>query len=232
MKIQKLGSDIFQRIKHIGIAALFFGAAILFYACKQNNLTEIKAISAPEELPIMEAANFETTFTDSGQIRFTLKAPKLLRFENEGKTYSEFPNGMEIKKYNANREIISSITADYAKEFIKEEEWEAKNNVIVTNANGDSLKTEHLIWDRKNEKIHTEEFVKIINEDKVITGVGLTSDQDMANWKIKNVKGVLYITVNENKNSPVTETPLEDLNQTRPPDLPKERDANKAVLFK
>lgn len=232
MKTQKFGSKIVQRIKKIGVvAALFMGAAMLFSACGKNNLAEIKALSAPNELPFMEAENFETTLTDSGQVRFTLKAPKLLRFENEGQTYAEFPVGMEIVKYDAENNIVSSISADYAKQFTKEDRWEAKNNVVVTNADGDSLKTEHLIWDEKKQKIYTEEFVKIISENKIITGVGLVSDQDMLNWKIKNPKGTIYVSVSENTSSdnPATAEPA---NKKEPPVLPRQQQTNKAVQFK
>nr|WP_321354323.1 LPS export ABC transporter periplasmic protein LptC [uncultured Draconibacterium sp.] len=183
------------------IAVPVLGTAILFFACKKNDIEKIKAFSSPENLPILEATNFETLSTDSGTVRFSLKAPKLLRFENEGKTFHEFPEGLLLIKYDENHKITSSIEADYAKEFIKEEKWEAKNNVIVTNEKGDSLKTEHLIWDEKNETIFTEEYVKIISADKIITGTGLTSDQNMQNWKIKNPKGVIYVAV-ENKNQP------------------------------
>ena len=73
-------------------------------------------------------------FTDSGEVRFSIKAPKLLRYEGEGKPYVEFPQGIELVKYDANQKIISSITANYAKQFEKEDRWEAKNNVIATNA--------------------------------------------------------------------------------------------------
>ena len=232
MKILKFGSNIVYRIKKIGsVAALFMGAAMLFLACENNNLAEIKALSAPNELPIMEANNFETTFTDSGQVRFTLKTPKLLRFENDGKSYSEFPIGMEIRKYDAEHNIVSSISADYAKQFLKEEKWEAKNNVVVTNAAGDSLKTEHLIWDEKKQKIYTDEFVKIISENKIITGVGLVSDQDMLNWKIKNPKGTIYVSVNENTASD-TAAVSKPTNMSEPPVLPRQQQSNKAVQFK
>ncbi len=233
MKTQKFGSKIVQRIQKIGsIAALFMGAAMLFLACENNDLAEIKALSAPGELPIMEAENFETTLTDSGQVRFTLKTPKLLRFENEGKSYTEFPVGMEIVKYDADHNIVSSISADYAKEFLKEEKWEAKNNVVVTNADGDSLKTEHLIWDEKKQKIYTEEFVKIISENKIITGVGLVSDQDMLNWKIKNPKGTIYVSVNEKASPESTEPSDVPAHKSEPPVLPRQQQSNKAIQFK
>ncbi|MDX1283395.1 MAG: LPS export ABC transporter periplasmic protein LptC [Draconibacterium sp.] len=218
MKIQKLDSKILLFIKKTGIAVLLTGAAILFFAC-ENNIDEIKAFSSPEDLPVLEANNFETTFTDSGQMRFFLKTPRLLRYENDGKAYIEFPDGMELVKYNAQKRIVSSITSDYAKQFVKEQKWEAKNNVIATNDVGDTLKTDQLIWDEKNEKIYSDVFVEIISTDKVITGIGFTSDQNLNNWKIKNPKGSIYVNVDDegkpesnnrninNSNPPVNSSP-------------------------
>jgi len=190
------------------IAALVLGAAFLFYAC-ENDIEKIKAFTSPENLPIAEAVNVETMFTDSGEIRFFLKAPKLLRFENDGKAFVEFPEGIELVKYDENKEIISSITADYAKQFEKQKKWEAKNNVVATNARGDTLKTELLIWEEETERIYTEEFVRIIRPDQIITGIGFESDQSLQNWKIKNPKGTLYVDIKKeepevNQNGPVT----------------------------
>jgi len=217
MKQLQLGSNIIQYIRTFGIAALFTGAAILFYGC-ENKIEEIKAFYSAENLPILEARNFETLFTDSGQVRFLLKAPKLLRFEDDGRNYIEFPEGMELVKFDANRNVISSITADYAKQFIAEDKWEAKNNVVATNAQGDTLKTEHLIWEEKKEIIYTEDFVKIIRADQIITGIGFTSDQKLQNWKIKNPKGTIYVSVN-NENQPSSlpeQKPDESLNPANP----------------
>lgn len=197
MKIQKLGSKTLSYIKYIRIAVLSLGTAILFYACEKSNLEEIKAFSSPENLPVLEAENFETLYTDSGTVRFSLKTPKLLRYENDGTVYTEFPQGMQLVRFDENQEIISSITSDYAKQFIKEAKWEAKNNVIVTNAKGDTLMTEHLIWEEKSGKIYTDEFVRIIGEKRTLTGDGLTSREDMKDWKIKNPKGIVYVEVKE-----------------------------------
>lgn len=194
MKLQKFVSKIATQ-KNTYVAALVMGAAILFSACENNNLEKIRAFESTENLPVQEAYNFETFYTDSGQVRFTLKAPKLLRFENDGQTYLEFPNGIDLVKYDENKHIISSIQADYAKQYVKEQKWEAKNNVVVTNAQGDTLKTEHLIWEEKGQRIYTDEFVKIIRADQIITGTGLESDQNMTNWKIKKPKGSIYVAV-------------------------------------
>jgi len=194
MKIPVSDSKTSNIIKSYVVAVLFIGAAIFFSSC-ENDLETIKAFSSPENLPVAEATNFETVFTDSGQVRFFLKAPKLLRYERDGKTTTEFPDGMELVKYDANKQVVSSITANYAKNYIKEEKWEAKNNVIATNAKGDTLKTEHLIWEEKKEKIYTDEHVTIIRPDQVITGIGFISDETLENWKIKNPSGRIYVTL-------------------------------------
>lgn len=198
MKIQQLDSNIFRYFKNNSIAALLLGAAIFFYSC-ENDIEKIKAFSSSENLPILEAHNFETLYTDSGQVRFSLKTPKLLRFENEGIEYLEFPEGMKLVKYDANKNIVSSLTADYAKQFIKDQKWEAKNNVVATNEKGDTLKTEYLIWEEKTEKIYTDEFVRIIRPDQIITGIGFTSDQALENWRIKNPKGTIFVNVDNKR---------------------------------
>ncbi len=194
------------------------GTAIVLSSC-ENDLEKIKAFASPEDLPVVEATNFETLYTDSGEVRFFLKAPKLLQFEVDGKSYVEFPQGIELIKYDENQNIISSITADYAKNFEKEKKWEAKNNVVATNALGDTLKTEHLIWEEKEEKIYTEEFVRIIRRDQVITGIGFESDQSMINWKIKNPKGTIYFDV---ENSP----------QTSPENVPNDMQQQESGSFR
>ncbi len=182
---------------YLRIAALVTGTAILLFSC-EDNLEQIKAFATPEELPVVEAINFKTLMTDSGNVVFQLKAPKLLQFNTENRSYAEFPLGLEMIKYDEYNRVISSITADYARQFEKEKRWEAKNNVIATNAQGDTLKTELLIWDEKEGSIYTEAFVRIIRPDQIITGIGFHSDQSMQNWRIKNPKGTIYINVENN----------------------------------
>ena len=218
MKLQKSGSKKPIISKIFRIAVLISGAAILFSGCEKNNIEKIKAFSSPENLPLQEATNFQTLFTDSGEVRFSLKAPKLLRFENDGKPFVEFPEGIELVKYDENQNIISSITSEYAKQYPNEDKWEAKNNVVATNLAGDTLKTEHLIWEERTEKIYTEEFVKIIRPDQIITGIGFESDQTLANWRIKNPKGTIYVDLQENSeaasdSSETSTPPNRELNQ-------------------
>lgn len=82
---------------------------------------------------------------------------------------------------------------------------------------GDTLKTEHLIWEEKEERIHTEEFVRIIRADQIISGIGFQSDQSLQNWRIKNPKGTIYITVEPNRNNMPSDSIGEPVSRERQP---------------
>jgi LPS export ABC transporter protein LptC len=93
--------------------------------------------------------------------------------------------------------ITSHITSRYAKYFDNEDRWDAKNDGVAINPKGDTLKTEYLVWDRKKEKIYSDQFVKIIQKDQVTTGTSFESNQDFTEYTFKNLKGQMYIDVQE-----------------------------------
>jgi len=213
MKRQKSAFNLLKKIKTACVAVLFTGIATLFFAC-ENKLEQVKAFSFTEDLPILEASNFETMVTDSGIIRYFLKAPKLLRYENNRESYFEFPEGIELIKYGENKEITSSITANYAKQFEKDKKWEVKNNVIATKASGDTLKTEQMFYDEIEGIIYNDEFVRIIRPGQNLTGTGFKSDQNMQTWRILHPKGSIEVSVdNQNNRQPA---PAPDENVSTP----------------
>lgn len=177
------------------IAALVTGAALLLYGCV-NDIEKIKAFSSSEILPVLHAENFETTYSDSGMVRFFLKTPELKRFENEGASFVEFPRGILLVKYNDRMEMISSISARYARQFEKEKRWEAKNDVVAINSLGDTMKTEHLVWDEQEKRIYNNEYVQVIRPDQIIFGEGFESDASLQNWRIRNPRGTIYVRLN------------------------------------
>ena len=178
------------------IAVLFTGIAVLFFSCS-NDIETIKALSSDERRPAVTANNFEMIVSDSTVIVYKMTTPELIRFEEENDPFMEFPQGVYIEQFDNKMQIVSSLSADYARYYEKEDRWEAKNNVVAVNAENDTLKTEELIQDRKNGRVYSEQFVKIIRKDQIITGIGFESDEQMTNWKIKKPKGTLYVEVEE-----------------------------------
>jgi LPS export ABC transporter protein LptC len=168
---------------------------VLFLSCQNNNIEQIKSFSHPRGAPEVIAENLDLLYSDSTIIRFRLSCPKLLLFQDEEEPYKEFPNGFKIEQYDRNKKVTSSIEALYGKYYEKKELWEAKQNVIAVTEKGDSLKTELLYWNEKKEMIYSDQYVKIVQKDQIITGIGFESDLQMRKWKIIKPKGTVIIEV-------------------------------------
>jgi LPS export ABC transporter protein LptC len=168
-----------------------------FFSCQNKNIEQIKAFSHPPGSPEVVAENLDLHYSDSTIIRFRLQCAKLLIFQDEEEPYKEFPNGFKIEQFDRNKKITSSIEASYGKYFEKKELWEAKQNVVAVTQNGDTLKTELLYWDEKKEIIYSDQFIKIIRKDKIMTGIGFESDMQMKKWKILKPRGPITIEVDE-----------------------------------
>jgi len=153
--------------------------------------TDLISVKKP---PTIEALDFQTFYTDSGVVRYFLKTPRLVKYEQEKEPYTEFPEGFHLQQFDANKKIISELSANYGKNFEIEQKWLATGNVVMVNNKGDTLRSEELIYLIKEEKIYTDKFVSIKKGDDVINGSGgFESDTQMTKWTFKKTKGQIYV---------------------------------------
>jgi len=189
-----------SKINFPGIITIFSAQVlilVLFISCQSSDVETIKSFSHPPGAPEVIAENLQLLYSDSAIVRFRLECSKLLIYQDEEEPYNEFPQGFKIIQFDRNKKTISSITASYGKYYEKKELWEAKQNVVAITEKGDSLKTELLYWDEKKEMIYSDQFVKIIQKEQIITGIGFESDLQMKKWKIIKPKGTVVIEVEE-----------------------------------
>jgi LPS export ABC transporter protein LptC len=162
-----------------------------------NDFDNIKKFAAIQELPSVTAEGYEVLFSDSTIIRRKLETPQMIIHDDAKDPYTEFPQGVAITQYDNRMNITSYITSRYAKYFDAADRWEARNNVIAVNQKGDTLKTEFLIWDIKKGKIYSDQFVKIIQQDQITSGTSFESNQDFSEYNFKNLKGEIYVEVDD-----------------------------------
>jgi len=191
----------FKKLKYFRIWEMTFFSSIvlptLMLVSCENEIAKIKTVANSEDLPSLTAEGFEMLISDSAVVRSKVQTPLFIQHDNEKDPYIEFPKGVKIVKYDAKMNVVSSLTAQYAKNFTVDKRWEAKNNVIAVNPKGDTLKTEYLVWDTTKEKIYSDQFVKIIKKDQVYTGIGFESNQDFSSYHIKDLKGNMYVNVDK-----------------------------------
>lgn len=158
----------------------------------ENDIATVNLITSKSELPAESGKDVEILYSDSAKIKMILKSKQIDRYEGK-EPYIEFPKGIEVEFFDDKEALQSRLTANYAIRKEKSLIMEAKQDVVVVNEKGETLNTEHLIWDESNDLIHTEEFVKITTKDEILFGDGLESNQSFTKYKIKNIKGTINL---------------------------------------
>ncbi|MFT4646360.1 MAG: LPS export ABC transporter protein LptC [Planctomycetota bacterium] len=151
---------------------------------KKAETTEIKKEEFGRDIEIL--------ITKKGSPNIKITAPKVVR-NYAGKPFNEFPEGMNLFVYNTAGTVESTLTAKYGKMGDNSTEMIAKDSVVVISKKGETLNTEHLIWDKENSKIKTEGFVKIKTLDEIIYGDGFESNDDFTEYQITNIHGIVRV---------------------------------------
>jgi LPS export ABC transporter protein LptC len=160
------------------------------FSCKESELKE------PVEYvgPLRKIKDVELFYTEKNLVKVKMKAADVYEFENGDR---EFPNGLFIEFFNDFGKLESTLRANQAYFFKKENQWRGRGKVEVKNVEkNEQLNTEELFWKPAEEKIFTEKFVTIRQQGDVIYGQGLEAKQDMSEYVIKKVVG--EFEVNEN----------------------------------
>jgi LPS export ABC transporter protein LptC len=176
---------------------LGFIAGTIFISCS-NDIEIVYEITAESGMPAFMVEELETFYSDSGIVKVKIYAPKLVRYDNKDASFDEYPEGINVEFFDANLNTTATLDCQYAKYHIKEELWEAKNNVEIVNIEkGESLNTELLFWDLRNERIYSDKFVRIKTEKEILFGQGFESNQEFSKWRIIKPTGTILIEEDE-----------------------------------
>ena len=182
-------------LKTLNITSAFLAAVmfVLFPACsgKDKKLTE--AISKNDTLPSMKSLGVTTLISDSGITRYKIVTEEWLIYDKKNPPYWAFEKGVYLEKFDTLFRIDASIKADTAYYHEKKKLWELKGHVQILSQRGDKFQTDLLFWDEKKEKVYSDKFIQIEQEDKIIKGYGFESNQDLTEYEIKNTTGVFTI---------------------------------------
>ena len=129
--------------------------------------------------------------SENGLLQMRMEADLMERYQNDSVSYEIFPEGFAVYGYNEEGLLETEITSDNARheKFDKNdvETWAAFGNVVVKNViNKERMETDTLYWDRKNEKIYTDCYVKMFSPKGFMQGYGMESDQRARNSIIFN----------------------------------------------
>ena len=190
-----LKKDSKTYIRIINITAAFCAAVmfVLFPSCSGNRKNLADAISENDTLPTMSSLGVTTLISDSGITRYKIVTEEWVINDKKNPPYWAFEKGVYLEKFDTLFHIDASIKADTAYYYEKKKLWELRSNVQIQSQRGDKFETELLFWNEKEEKVYSDKYIRISQEDKVITGYGFESDQNLTEYQIKNTTGVFTV---------------------------------------
>jgi LPS export ABC transporter protein LptC len=137
--------------------------------------------------PLREVENVETYYSEKNIVKVKLVAALLYEFANGDR---EFPKGIYVEFFDETGKLESTLRANHAFYFKTENQWRGRGKVEVRNvAKNEQLNTEELFWKPSEERIYTDQFVTIRQEDDVLYGQGLQARQDMSDYTILKPEG-------------------------------------------
>jgi LPS export ABC transporter protein LptC len=161
--------------------------AILWISCD----TPENAKPLLYEGPVSEGDNVELLYVEKDVLTLKVTAKKAQEF---GSGDREFPEGIYMEFYDENGKVKSTLRANNAYYFAQENQWRGRGNVEVKNMEkNEQLNGEELFWKPDTERIFTDKFVTIRQQNDVIYGTGLDAAQDLSDYTIHHPEGEIEI---------------------------------------
>lgn len=166
---------------------------LLFSSCDGKKKAMAEAITERDSLPVMDTRGITTLVSDSGVTRYRVNTEEWLIFDRKQPSYWAFEKGIYLEQFDSLFNVDASIKADTAYYFDKEKLWKLIGNVDIKNLKGERFNTELLYWNEATQKVYSDKFIRIEQPDKVITGHGFDSNQQMTVYVIHNIEGIFYV---------------------------------------
>ena len=162
--------------------------AFVVFSCK-GKLGEAAALDL-SETPVQTVTDMFIVQTENSGLQMRAEAPLMEKYERDTLSYELFPKGFFVYGYTDEGRLETRITSDRARHLKYKdgrESWEAYGNVVVQNLiKQETMETDTLYWDQKEEKIYTHCYVKMFSPQGFMQGYGMESDQRARDSKIFN----------------------------------------------
>lgn len=151
-------------------------AVTLFFGC-ESNFKEVQKINFSEFVPSSDADMVNLKYTDSGRITAILVSTKMLDYASVEFPFTEFPKGIDVTLYDK-KDKKTFIKSNYAISYKGTNIIDLQGKVKILTEQGQTLETEQLYFDQKNEWFFTERRFKFTDPKGISNGQGIDFSKD------------------------------------------------------
>jgi LPS export ABC transporter protein LptC len=158
-----------------------------------NDLDSVAAVEVSASGPDRVSEGTTYLYSDSGRVRNQLRAGRVSEFITTEPHRTELDEGLELTFFDRNGKPGSVLKARKGRILTEAKRMEVEDQVVFTNAKGERLETEQLIWSQDSHRVHTERPVRITREQDILFGQGLDANEDFSRYTIRRITGSLYL---------------------------------------
>jgi LPS export ABC transporter protein LptC len=168
---------------------------ILTYGCQSSTEGEVTKKPILYTGPIVETTNVVTLFSDSARLKFKLKAPLEQKYDQGDVWYRQ---GVLLTFYDGVGRVQNTLSGNVGHYDKGKNLYHVRGHVRVVSAvKKQQVDTEELFFDQNKERIYTDTFVRIETATEVLTGTGLTANQDFSRYTILHPAGTFVLKEGE-----------------------------------
>lgn len=169
--------------------SLSFFIILLLTSCG-NDMSDIERFER-ENPPDQEVKDAHVWRSEEGKLQLELDAPTIVQFRQPD-TRTDYPDGVELRLYNDERQLTTLIRAKKATSFDDKNILTASDNVVVIDySNGDTVYLKDITWESDNDIVYSHNPVRAVNAGRVTYGDGFVSDGSMTNLRITRQRGTI-----------------------------------------
>lgn len=176
------------------LAAAVGVVALLIFGRPEKEDSGIALDFDPETTPTMFTRDANSLVSDSGYVKYLIKAPVWYVFNEAAEPNWKFNKGVYTEQYDRDMNIVSTFVADSAIYLSQKKLWEFIGNVRMNNVNGDRFATQLLYWNERQRKIYSDSFIHIERSDRVIEGYGFESDDRIENYTVNRPTMIIPVS--------------------------------------
>lgn len=166
------------------------GMGSISSSCREEEKPVLAGKIDPEKFPTMKTLDVSTLISDSGITRYKVTSPVWLVFDEAKIPQWQFPKGLHLEKYDDFFRRDATVDADRATYFKEKQLWRLDGYVRIANIANEKFLTPQLYWDQRRQKLYSDSFIHIEKADRTIEGYGFESNEQMTDYRVRNVSGI------------------------------------------
>ena len=148
-------------------------------SCDDNSLKDIQKMNATNFFAAGVAEDINVKYTESSEIKASLKSKKMLDYPQVKYPFTHFPNKVFVTVYDQNKNK-TFIEANKATTYNKTHIIDLQGNVKITTHDGKILETQQLYYNQKDNWFFTDAYFKLTDKNKsYFEGIGIDFDNQL-----------------------------------------------------